>query len=161
MTLEEIKALPVAGLAAESSILFLWTIDKFVKDSFSVAEAWGFKPHVTLSWDKGNGLCLYGFHRRTEFCLVAFRGPQSIYPSRKAIPTSFAFKSPRHSAKPDEFYEMVAAAYSGPRIDLFARKDRAGYDVWGNEAPDSANTELLFKSDSIRIKPMQPLGLSI
>lgn len=41
----------------------------------------------------------------------------------------------QHSAKPDSFYDDLASRTYGPRVDLFARKPRPGYDIWGNEVP--------------------------
>jgi len=38
----------------------------------------------------------------------------------------------RHSRKPASIYEY-AEALPGPRVELFARRSRDGWDVWGNE----------------------------
>jgi len=42
-----------------------------------------------------------------------------------------------HSIKPDVFYERVAAASPGPRLEMFARTSRDGFDCWGNEVGDA------------------------
>ncbi len=47
MSVAEIEALPVGGLAAGTAWLFLWTVNAYVEASYSVARAWGFRP-VTL-----------------------------------------------------------------------------------------------------------------
>jgi N6-adenosine-specific RNA methylase IME4 len=83
-----------------------------------------------------------GFHRRTEFVLFGYRGKLEMFPHRKAIPACFAAKSPYHSAKPDEFYELVAPM-GEKRIDIFARKERLGWDVWGNEVNGATHLDLL------------------
>ena len=138
MSLLEIKDLWIADIAAETSTLFLWTIDKYLFDSRDILEAWGFKYHLTMTWDKTNGLAMYGFNRQTEFVLVGLKGKHDAYPRRKTIRTSFTAKSERHSAKPDAFYEMLDVL-DGDRIDIFARKPRKSllithhWDVWGNE----------------------------
>lgn len=132
MELEQIKSLPISKIAEDNSTLFLWTTDRYLFDSRDILEKWGFKYHLTMSWDKGNGICLFGFHRVTEFCLVGFRGEKEAYPKRKTIPTSFSAKSERHSAKPDEFYSMLENL-GGAKIDVFARKKREGWDCFGNE----------------------------
>ena len=139
MTLEQIKALPINTISDDNCMLFLWTIDKYLYDSKSVLEAWGFKYHLTMAWDKTNGLAMYGFNRQTEFILVGFKGKFDAYPARKTIRTSFTAKSPYHSAKPDLFYEMLDVLPYNPRIDIFARRERKGilikskWDCWGNE----------------------------
>lgn len=137
MSLEEIKALPINRIADDNYTLFLWVIDKYLFEAKSILEAWGFKYHLTMSWDKTNGITLFGFNRRTEFILVGFKDKHDTYPKRRAIKTSFRAKSEYHSAKPDEFYKMLDVL-EGNRIDIFARKQRTGlflkqWDVYGNE----------------------------
>jgi len=132
MTLANIQALPVSLLADQHSVCFLWTTQAYLRSAFEVLAAWGFKYQRTLTWDKGNGMCLFGFHHRTEFCLFGYRGRLEIYPRRKAIPTVFAAKSNRHSAKPDCFFDMIEV-FGKPGLELFARRPRPGWDVWGNE----------------------------
>jgi N6-adenosine-specific RNA methylase IME4 len=138
MSLEEIKALPIRDIADDTAILFLWTIDKYLFDSRAILDAWGFHYHLTMAWDKTNGLAMYGFNRQTEFIIVRLRGTHDAFPTRQTIPTSFTAKSPFHSAKPDIFYWMLDVL-DGERIDIFARRERTGlfakhkWDVWGNE----------------------------
>jgi len=39
-----------------------------------------------------------------------------------------------HSRKPDEVHELIERMYPElPKLELFARKARPGWDVWGNE----------------------------
>lgn len=134
MSLEEIKSLEINKISDENSVCFLWTIQKYLKDAFDVLEEWGFKYQRVLTWDKQNGMSLFGFHHRTEFVLFGYKGKIEMYPKRKTIPTYFQFKSPRHSAKPDEFYKLIEV-FGEPRIDVFARKQRVGWDCWGDEVP--------------------------
>lgn len=132
MTIDNIKNLPITSIAAKNCVLFLWTTQAFLPYSFNIISSWGFRYQRVLTWDKRNGMCLFGFHHRTEFCLFGYRGKLNMYPRRKAIPTCFTGKSKRHSAKPDEFYNMVSV-FDPPRLDMFARKERKGWDVFGNE----------------------------
>lgn len=132
MSLDEIKALPVNEIADDICTLFLWTIDKYLFETKSVLESWGFKYHLTMAWDKTNGLAMFGFNRQTEFILVGLKGKHNAYPKRKTVRTSFTAKSKRHSEKPDLFYDMLNVL-DGERIDLFARRKRLNWDCWGNE----------------------------
>jgi N6-adenosine-specific RNA methylase IME4 len=125
MTLEEIKFLPLQSIAARNSVMFLWTTHAFLEPACVVMRAWGFKYQRCLTWDKANGVCFFGFHHRTEFCLFGYRGKIEMYPQRKAIPTVFSGKSARHSAKPDEFYALVEPL-GIERVDMFARQPRDG-----------------------------------
>lgn len=150
MSYDDIKNIPVSEIADDNSIIFLWVIDKFLHKSIPIIESWGFKYHLTMSWDKTNGISLYGFNRRTEFVVVGLRGKHEAYPSRKTVLTSFTAKSPYHSAKPDEFYNMLDVL-PGKKIDLFARKDRVGWDVWGDEV----ESDIVMTGDIIKIKVTQ------
>jgi len=132
MTLEEIKDLPVPSIASDNCVLFLWTIQRFLKDAFDITEVWGFRPHITVTWDKGNGMCLFGFHRRTEFLLFGYRGKMPPHPRRKAFPTLVQAKSNKHSRKPQRFRDLILP-FGSTRIELFAREHTPGWDVWGNE----------------------------
>jgi len=132
MTVDDIKALPVGELADTDSVLFLWTIQKYIRESFDVMESWGFKYHVMITWDKQNGMCLAGFHRRTEFLLFGYKGKLEIYPHRKAIPTLVQCKTDRHSKKPQIFRDLIGV-FGDKKIELFARQKTEGWDVWGNE----------------------------
>jgi len=139
MSLDKIKNLPITTIADDLCICFIWTIDKYLHETRPILEKWGFNYHLTMAWDKTNGFAMYGFNRRTEFIVVGLMGNHEAYPKRQTIRTSFTAKSPYHSAKPDEFYQMLDVLPYNPRIDLFARKQRKGlfiknaWDVWGNE----------------------------
>lgn len=140
MTVEEIAALPVANIAADDAHLYLWTINRYVREAFDVAKAWGFTYSTLLTWAKnpmGGGLggC-YGIS--TEFVLFCRRG--SLKAKSRIGTTWFNWKrpydergKPRHSAKPEEFQDMVEAVSPGPYLELFARRARPGWTAWGNE----------------------------
>ena len=133
MTLDEIRSLPIKQMANDNCICFLWTIHQFLRNGFDMLDSWGFKYHITITWDKQNGMCLYGFHRKTEFVLVGYKGQMDIFPSKKAMPTLITESSwGKHSVKPNIFYEW-AETFGQDCIDLFARELRLGWDAYGNE----------------------------
>lgn len=140
MSVVDIAALPIAELAAQDAHLYLWTINRYLDDAFDVARAWGFNYSTLLTWAKnpmGGGLggC-YGIS--TEFVLFCRRG--SLRATDRIGTTWFNWKrpydergKPRHSAKPVDFFSMVERVSPGPRVELFARNPRPGWDSWGNE----------------------------
>lgn len=138
MPLAEIKALPVADLAADDAHLYLWTVNRYVDDAYDVVRAWGFEPSALLTWCKKQmGIGLGGtFRQTTEFVVFARRG--SLAANRIVETTWFAWPRGRHSEKPPEFYELVESVTPGPRLDMFARGERPGWMVWGNEVPVAA-----------------------
>lgn len=78
MMLDEIKALPVKELADNRDAdahLFLWTIAGYLRESYAVAEAWGFTPQYPLVWCKApRGIAVGGrFASNVEFILYCKR----------------------------------------------------------------------------------------
>ena len=140
MTMEQIVGLPVNQISQENCCLFIWATQKFLPQVFNVVDKWGFKYHLTLTWDKMNGLCLCGFHRRTEFLIFAYKGKLPVFPKKKTIPSllQYSSKKLRHSQKPDEIRNLVGT-FGETRIELFARQKTEGWDVWGNEIESTAS----------------------
>ena len=140
MGLEDIKALPVADLAAEDCVLFLWATFPMLKDAFAVIDTWGFTyKTVAFTWVKENrkspGLFWglgYWTRANAEVCLLATRGS----PKRQSAAVHQVILSPveRHSKKPDEVQERIVTLMGDvSRVELFARQETPGWDVWGNE----------------------------
>jgi site-specific DNA-methyltransferase (adenine-specific) len=136
MSATEVAALPVPEWCERDCWLFLWTTNRYLPDSFSIVEAWGFRYTQTITWRKTG--CPSPFVRsvapqHSEFLLVGRRG----HPRRDgSFPTSVidAPAQSRHSAKPEVFMDYVEAVGEGPRLEMFARRNRLGWDTWGNEA---------------------------
>lgn len=135
MSLEEIQALPIETLAAPDAHLYLWTTNRYIEHAYAIARAWGFKPSALLVWcKKPQGVGLGDTFRQTaEFILFARRG--SLTARRIVERTWFEWPRGKHSVKPDAFYELVESVTPAPYLDLFARRARPNWTVWGAEAP--------------------------
>ena len=133
MSLQEIAALPVDDFADEQAHLYLWTTNILVPRAYELVKGWGFKPSVLLTWCKapyGMGLGdAYGL--TTEFVLFAHRG--GLRPLTRHPTTWWQWKRGRHSAKPEAFLDIVESVSPGPYLEMFARRQRLGWDTWGNE----------------------------
>jgi len=134
MSLDEIKALPIAQCAARDSVCFMWTTVPMLPDALATLNAWGFKYKTMLTWHKlrckGMG---YWFRGHTEHVLFGVRGRVKAFRSlRHNIVAAKVFK---HSQKPHIFYEYIESVVDGPRLEMFARNTRSGWQSWGNEAP--------------------------
>jgi len=132
MSFERIKSLNVEAITEDDCVCFLWTIQKYLPFAFDVLKSWGFKYQRTITWDKQNGMCLFGFHHRTEFLLFGYKGKIEMYPKRKAFPTIVQCKTYRHSKKPQVFRDLISP-FGKNKIELFAREKTEGWDCWGNE----------------------------
>ena len=144
MSIEEITALPVDRLALPDCELWFWSTNSFIHEALHIIEAWGFAYKTKRTWIKrrqGTGVWLRG---QTEDLLIAIRGrprrpildagrrqkritPSSFIVSRAVLP---------HSRKPRESYEDIERVSGEPRLELFARRARAGWDSWGYEAKE-------------------------
>lgn len=139
MTVEEIKSLGVPSIAAVDCHLYMWTTNKHLPEAFEVIKAWGFQYSTCIVWAKnmmGGGLG-GTFKINTEYLLFATKG--SLAPLTSIKGTWFNIKrkyengAPKHSKKPDFFYELIEKVSPGKKIELFARDHRKEWDCWGNE----------------------------
>lgn len=144
MSLDDIKALPVGNLADKDCALFMWITFPLLNEAFNVLDTWGFtyksvafvwvkqnKKSPSLFWGMG-----YWTRANAELCIIATKGS----PKRQSKGVHQVIVSPieEHSKKPDETRERIVKLMGDvPRIELFARQKTPGWDVWGNEAPDS------------------------
>ena len=147
MSLDEMKALPVADLAAKDCLLNMWVIGSHLDQAIELGRHWGFTFKTDgFVWVKTGK---YDFEKRpismgkwvrkqVEYSLLFSRGKPSRADAavRQLIETGdnviYAPKR-EHSRKPDERYERIERLVAGPYLELFSRQQRAGWDAWGNE----------------------------
>lgn len=140
MSIEKLCALPVSKIAKKDCVLFLWATFPQLKEALQLIKAWGFTyKTVAFVWLKTNKKALtwfygLGFWTRgnAEICLLATKG----HPKRQAKNIHQLIISPieEHSKKPEEARKKIVALMGDlPRIELFARKESPGWDIWGNE----------------------------
>lgn len=140
MTLDEIRRLPVSDLADDNAHLYLWTTNRFLEDAYKTARIWGFRPAQLLTWCKPPMGVGFGgaFTTTTEFVIFARRG--SLAHLQRADSSWWQWSRPyenghiAHSAKPDAFLDLVESISPEPRLEMFARRARLGWDYWGDES---------------------------
>jgi len=132
MSVDEIAALPVRELAEDDSHLYLWTTQAFLRDTYRVLDAWGFRQGALLVWSKPPMGVVGTYVCSVEFCIFARRG--SLEAKRRQIGTCYQWPRTKHSAKPEAFQDMVESVSPGPYLELFARRQRLGWHTWGNES---------------------------
>ena len=133
MTVEQIEGFNIQSIAEQSAHVFLWTTQKFLPVAFQVFDSWAVSYIFTMVWHKAGGFQPFGLPQyNCEFVLYGRIGsPQFI--ETKAFPVCFAGERREHSRKPDEFYDMIRRVCQAPRLDMFSREKRDGYDQHGNE----------------------------
>ena len=136
MSLQEIKEIPIGKIANVGCHVYCWTTNRMLRDTFDVLQAWGVNYHLTMVLAKPNGMCpCFGYKFATEFCLLGFYGkPMQNFTKIGELNWIKGFnKSGEHSVKSDEFYKVVEKMSPSPRIDVFARRQRLGWEVFGDE----------------------------
>ena len=137
MTIEQIAAMPVASVLETDCTLFLWTVNKFIRDAFDILDQWGLKYSFTMTWMKTKGIQYPGSPCfNTEWIVVGKQGKPKFL-STVAFSAGNIWKSGGHSEKPEGFYDLLRRVSPAPRLDIFGRRRIAGFDSWGDEAPDS------------------------
>jgi N6-adenosine-specific RNA methylase IME4 len=166
MSFDETCKLPVAALAADDCILVFWSTAASLIDDIEIMAEWGFvtlRPRVAATgrllrmadgviadpiaasgrycsmqvWDKVRIGLGYWFRDRHEFILIGVRG--NVVPPAPGTQDESLFSEPKgkHSAKPEHVASMIDRLWPTiPKIELFARRRRDGWDTWGLEAPD-------------------------
>jgi len=130
MTLEQIAQLDIR--AKQDSIIFLWTTHKFIWDAKALLEQWGFAYRSMIVWDKEQMGMGDLFRMQCEFCLVGIKG-KPLLDNPHNLRDIIRESRREHSRKPEAFYEMVETLCPYKKIEYFAREQREGYEVYGND----------------------------
>ena len=148
MTLDDIKSLPVADVAADPAHLYMWVPNALLPEGIEVLRAWGFQYKSNIVWHKirkdggsdGRGVGFY-FRNVTEILLFGIRGKNARTEAagRRQV-NMIETRKREHSRKPDEQYDLIEGCSEGPRLEMFARGPRLGWTVWGNQADDYTPT---------------------
>lgn len=143
MTDEEIAAVPVAELAADDCVLFLWTTWPKVPVALDVIKAWGFDYVSGFPWVKATTTSNpksdireiklsfgvgFWFRGMTEVIFLARKGKPKLPDMAYA---GILAPNMEHSKKPESVHQ-IAREMTGPYLELFARETRPGWTVFGN-----------------------------
>lgn len=138
MTLDEIKALRVSDVALDDAWLALWTTNRYLVHAFNVLDAWGFTYRQCLVWHKLGPSPFGGTWapNGAEFLLAAARGNPPVkarWPEPSVITTN-RMGAGSHSRKPEVWMDLVEHCCDGPYLEMFSRRNRLGWDTWGDQA---------------------------
>jgi N6-adenosine-specific RNA methylase IME4 len=143
----------VQRLAAKDAVLFLWVPPAFMVSGqgADAARSCGFVPKTEMAWVKcrrpraekeckrGDKLPYpklqigLGHYTRAahEPLILAVRGRPKILDH--SIPAAFFAGRTVHSKKPEKLQTIAEKLCEGPRLELFARRHRAGWLCWGDQ----------------------------
>ncbi len=139
MSIGELKALDVRRYTAPDCMLWLWTTNSHIPHAFPLMEAWGFEYKTMVTWAKGQIGLGYWLRGQTEHLLLGvignprqgMTGPHGA--TGKAWSTLITSPRGEHSAKPEVFIDMIEDIAPAPRLEIFARRHRFGWDVMGDQ----------------------------
>lgn len=140
MPIEQIKALPVGDIAAGDCALFLWVVDPLLDQGIETLKAWGFRfTTVAFTWAKRSSRDTAwhmgtGYYTRgnPETCLLGMMGRLE----RRSGGVRQLIVDPvrQHSRKPDRVADDIVRLFGDlPRVELFSRTSRPGWETWGNQ----------------------------
>jgi N6-adenosine-specific RNA methylase IME4 len=136
LTFKQICDFSIKDFAEKGAHIYLWTTNKFLRKAFEVFDSWKVNFHLVLVMVKPSGIApSMGYVFGIEFCLLGFYGkPMQKFQDIGKLNWFKGFnKAGNHSSKPDEFYNLVEKMSPSQRIDIFSRKNRKNWSVWGNE----------------------------
>ena len=145
MSIEELKRMDIKSISKKDSIIFMWVVDYYLKDAIDIMEKWGFKyKTIAFVWLKLNKnkkpVWNVGPYvgKSCEVCLLGTKGAVTKYIVERKKQFVATIRG-RHSEKPEKVIERIEQMFdkSENKLELFARKKREGWDVFGDEVEDS------------------------
>ena len=148
MSVDEIANMPVADLAEVGCHLWLWTTNEFLHDGFHVMKSWGFKYLAPIHWIKPSGFGNYWQHRTQTILFGYYQKCQ--FNLERYLPNHFTANAGKHSQKPDASFDLVERVSDPARLEIFSRRYRFGWHVFGNEVESDVE---------IPVRHLTPLAL--
>ena len=137
MTVDELKALPIP--AAEDCVIFSWATVPMLPQALEIMAARGFTYKSAIFWIKDRTGTGYWTLNRVEILLIGTRGKIPAPAPGTQPPQVIEAPRGRHSEKPAVFAEIIENMFPNvPKLEMFARSARPGWNAWGNEAPPLA-----------------------
>lgn len=136
--------------------LYLWVTDNHLPDGLELMRLLDFRYIRTLPWIKFRdqnfidmlsigpsdtslekqlqiGIGQY-FRGSSELLLFGVHGNgKAVCTDRKDISNVILARRTAHSRKPESSYQKIEARSKGPYLEMYARRMRQGWDVWGDE----------------------------
>lgn len=156
LSVEDICRFPLPPLV-DDALLFLWRVSSQVEEAYQVVRAWGFTPKSELVWvkttkdarlDEEAPALAFGMGRYVraahETCIVAAKGKATSLIRDHAVRSVFYAPREEHSKKPEAFYDLVERLAGGPYCELFARRQRPGWQCYGDQSGGAAHPKDRF-----------------
>lgn len=149
MTWDDLKSLGplVKAVAAKDVVLFLWICPPLLVETLDMVQAWGFAYKTkAFTWVKlyptGTnffvGMGHWTMANSEDVWLCTLGGPKRHNKDVAQImatiePETIIAPNTRHSQKPEAIQDRIERLVPGPYLELFARRQRPGWQCLGNE----------------------------
>lgn len=139
MSVDAIAALPIRDFAdPDGCWLWLWATNRYLPSAFRLLDWWGFRYMATVVWHKTGGCSPFSASyvsqiTDAEFLVAAALGRPTTADKLPSLVIE-RHRSGEHSQKPEMFLDLIEALGEAPRLEMFSRRARLGWDVWGNES---------------------------
>ena len=145
MSLQELKDLPISNITDTDAACFMWVTDSHLDEAIAILKAWGFKyKTIAFNWVKTTSKGNYCKNvapwtmKSSEICLLGTKGAMTKHKKLNNIESLVIAERTKHSRKPNEVRLRIEKLFGDlPRLEMFARESATGWDVFGNEAPNS------------------------
>lgn len=142
LTPAEIAEMPISQLTVEKAHLHLWTTNAFLFECPAILEAWGFEYKGVFVWIK-NQMGIGNYWRVShEFMVLGVKGGLTF--QDRSQMSWLAADRTKHSTKPEEVAGIIEKVSPGPYLELFGRKTRKDWTVWGDEIERTLFNENAF-----------------
>jgi N6-adenosine-specific RNA methylase IME4/ParB-like chromosome segregation protein Spo0J len=123
--------------AADDCVMFMWATVPMLPEALDLLSTWGFDYKSHICWIKDRQGTGYWTRNKHELLLIATKGSVPAPAMGTQPPSVIELPLGRHSEKPAFFADMISTLYpTTPKLEMFARVGRIGWDVIGNEAPN-------------------------
>lgn len=123
---------------SEKHNVFIWTIDKYLRDTEVFMEDLGYTRHARIIWDKVTGIpSAFTIRYAHEYLLWFYKKGNILMPRdevRGVYSDVMREQVTKHSKKPQCAYTMLEDMFpTANKLEMFARNTRSTWDSWGNE----------------------------
>jgi len=131
--------MPVKRILAEDATVWLWATNAHLHTALHCLENWGVDYKTMLTWVKTNIGVGFWLRGQTEHLLLGARGKPPANMDLDSpgfgtgLSTAFLADQGEHSTKPNAIYPIIEQRSAQPRLEVFARRRREGWTVFGNE----------------------------
>lgn len=135
--LADLKCLPVASIASNDCLLFMWSTGPHLDQAVELGKSWGFAwATIAFVWDKCKVNPGHYTMSQCELCLVFKRGRIPTPRGARNVRQLITVERQAHSAKPEEVRRRIDIMFpEATKVELFARDATHGsWTAWGLEA---------------------------